>query len=159
MLIEELKKVLEIELIDESNYDKLYDFYLKNIDEMRNKNLKSGEEVFNFQTADAQHVKGDRLYFFVLIGNKTAALIDSYLENNLMGSLYLKYFQIDKSFKNFEVDKEIMRDFTSIALKNYSEIVLDINVWDKNVIDFYNSLGCIVSTSVDKFKIRLKSID
>lgn len=159
MFIDDLKKLIDIQYIDQSVYSELFDMYQRNIEYMDNKDLKSGLEVYNSTLEKVKDIKGERHYFFVRIGEKCCAIIDCFLGYPDENAVYLRYFLVDKAYHNFEIGKEIMRDFTSLALKNYNEVVLDCNIKDTKVIQFWNSLGFIVSETLDKYKIRLKSID
>ena len=65
---------------------------------------------------------------------------------------------IDKSYHNFEMGKEIMRDFTCLALKEYNRVILDKRANKPQIIEFWNSLGFNVSNGISNLSIQRRDI-
>ncbi len=138
MFLDELSKVLNFEYVDENNLDKVYFLYSNNIDYMQNKEYKSGSDIF--ESVKLQNVC-NRKFILVKIDDTYCGMLDFYIDFPLNKEVFINYFMIDKKYHHFEMGKEIMRDFISLALKENDKIVLSRKALNPNVIDFWNSLG------------------
>lgn len=155
MFLEDLGKLMEIEYINESNLDELYSLYKNNLDYMANKNIKSGEELYNLSNiAEAKCCK----FFLIKVGQNYCGLLDCYLDYPKLGDVYINYFLLDKAYHNFEMGKEIMRDFICLALKEYSRVVLDKRANKPQIIEFWNSFGFNVSDGIANLTIQRRDI-
>lgn len=159
MFLDELAKLMELEFIDENNIneykDLLYTLYQKNIEYMRKKDCKSGIELFNlFKIEQAP----ERKFFLIKVGKNYCGLLDCYLNYPTLGDIYLNYFMVDKAYHKFEIGKEIIRDFTCLALKEYNKVILDSRANQPNVIEFWNSLGFNVSSGISNLSIQRRDI-
>lgn len=151
MFLDELSKVVNFEYVDESNLDKIYLLYSNNIDYMQNKEYKTGSDIY--ESVKLQNVI-NRKFILVKIDNIYCGMIDFYLDYPNKYNLFINYFMIDKKYHHFEMGKEIMRDFISLALKENDKIILSKKALNPNVIDFWNSLGFSLSKSNDYLSIE-----
>ena len=122
---------------------------------MQNKGLGSGKEL-----QDLFKIEGakDRKFFLIKVGPSYCGLLDCYLDYPKIGDVYINYFMIDKSYHNFEMGKEIMRDFTCLALKEYNRVILDKRANKPQIIEFWNSLGFNVSSGISNLSIQRRDI-
>lgn len=151
MFLDELSKVVNFEYVDESNLDKIYLLYSNNIDYMQNKEYKTGSDIY--ESVKLQNVI-NRKFILVKIDNIYCGMIDFYLDYPNKYNVFINYFMIDKKYHHFEMGKEIMRDFISLALKENDKIILSKKALNPNVIDFWNSLGFSLSKSNDYLSIE-----
>lgn len=155
MFLDDLAKLMEIEYVTESNLDTLYTIYQNNLDYMKNKEIKNGYELYNIYNIKEAN---NRKFFLIKVGQNYCGLIDCYLDYPKTGDVYINYFLIDKAYHNFEMGKEIMRDFTCLALKEYNRVVLDKRANHPKIIEFWNSLGFNVSNGISNMSIQRRDI-
>lgn len=149
MFLDEFEKVVNIEYINDNNTDKIYELYSNNIDYMQNKEYKTGLDILN-----GIKLEGNRKFILVKMDDTYCGMIDTYLDMPNEGEVFINYFMIDKKYHHFEMGKEVMRDFISLALKENNKIILSKRAFNPSVIEFWNSLGFDVNSSDDYLSIE-----
>lgn len=151
MFLDELGQITEIEYINDSNKWILNDLYSKNIEYMKDLNVKDQNNVD--ECIKCNNDLGKRKAFYTKIGGSVWGFMDCYIDYPNDGSIYINYFLVDKNYHNIEFGMEFMRDFTCLALKEYDQIVLSKFANKPEVIRFWNSLGFDVANSPNTLKI------